>query len=89
VGVANCVERLALGGGEFVGRVVLAAGLHEDEWAVVGDEVVFEKFGRRFEPLAKQAPETFAGNFAARACQAFDGTFGVFPFWVGDDAVDR
>src|SRR3954454_9373190 len=49
--VADGEKRLALTWWEFVGGAVPAGFFEEGEWAIVGDEVITEKFVRRAEPL--------------------------------------
>jgi hypothetical protein len=88
VTVTGPVEEFLFCGGEFVGSVVAAGFLHEDEGAVVENEVVGEKFPGRCEALLEEPPEPPAAHFRALASEAFDGAFGVFVRGFSDLGVD-
>jgi len=61
--VAGFADWSHLSDGEFVGSAVLAAGLHEDEWAVVYGEVIGEEGRGIGEFLRKIAPQTATADF--------------------------
>lgn len=88
VAVTGSVDGFHLGVGDFVGGAITAGLLHEDEGAVVGDEVIGEEISRVGEPLAEESPEPATADFRAGAGKAIDGTFGVFVFWFLDGSFD-
>ena len=75
--VAGCVDRSAFVRRKLVRRPVASAGLHEDEGAVVRNEMVSEE-GLRIAPsLGDRAPESGATDFAPAACETLDGASGM------------
>jgi len=76
--VTRLVESVSLGRGKFVRRSVAAGFLHEDERAVIGDEMATEE-GFGFMPMIRDcAPEARAADLASRTCKAIDRSFRVF-----------
>ena len=88
MGVASGAEQLALGDRKLVGSTVFSTCFHEYERAIVGDKVLLEELVGRSKPIAEQAPEPFARDFAARAIQALDRPLGMFVFRSANFAVD-
>ena len=86
--VARGHQRRGFCGGKFVGGAVAAGVFHKGERAVVGDEVVGEKFFRCGEAFAEESPQATSADFAARAGEAVDGTFGMFAGGFADGGVD-
>ena len=86
--VAGRVQRLALGGEQLVGRAILAGGFHEDEGAVVGDEMLAEEcFGG--SPMASDGgPDARPAHFAARTGESVDRALRVLGARSVDAGVD-
>lgn len=85
VGVAKGEERGAFGGGEFIGGEIGAGGGHEDEGAIIGDEMVLKKGVGGAEAFGEETPKSAAAHFTSGAVEAEDGTLGKF---LGG-AIDR
>ena len=78
VGVAGFVESRAFGAREFIRRTVASAFLHEDERAVVGDEMLCKE-GFGLSPMARDcAPEPRTADFAPGASEALNRSPGMF-----------
>ena len=75
--IAGAVERLALGGGQLVGRAVAPARFEEEQRAVVRDEVVGEEARRAAEVGRDRAPQSRAADLAARAREPMNGPLRV------------
>lgn len=78
VGVAGVEEGFLFGSGELVRGAVAAAFFHEDEGAVVGDEVLREEVGGVGVDFFEESPKSATGDFGFLAGEAFDDAFGVF-----------
>jgi serine protease Do len=88
VGIAGGFHGGGFGGGELVGGVIAAAVFDEDEWAVVGDEVIFKEGFCFAEALSEEAPEASAADFGLGTGEADDGAFGMFAVGFADRLVD-
>ena len=88
VPVAGGGEERLLAGGELVRRPVAARLLHEDQRAVVEDEVVGEELIGRPEALPEEAPEASAAHLGARAAEALDEALGVLLLRLADMCLD-
>ena len=72
MGVAEVLHGGGFLGGQFVGRAIAAAVLHEDQRAVVGDEVVFKESVGAAEALFEQTPQSPPTDLRLLAGEADD-----------------
>ena len=86
--IARLVEGLALRGRELVWGSVLARILHEDEGAIVCDEVVSKKGFRRAPMSRDGSPDSGSADLTARAVKSIDRTLGVLRNRTVDSLVD-
>lgn len=73
---------------EFVRGAVAAAFLHEDEGAVIGDEVVGEEVVGVGILFFEESPEAATGDFRLLASEALDGAFGMLVGWFPNWGFD-
>ena len=71
--VAERKERCAFTRRKFVRRPVASTDFDEGERAIIGDKVLGKKFLGRAETFGKQAPQSFAADFAAVTIKSRDG----------------
>ncbi len=88
VQVAGFEEGGAFGCGKFVGGTVSRAFFHEDERAIVEDEVFGEEVFGVWIALGKESPEASARDFGLFAIEAEDGPLGVFGLGLLDRFAD-
>ena len=86
--ITGLVERIGLGGGEFIGREIFATGLDEDERAVIGHEVLAEEVFGCAEFGCEMAPEASAAHFGLRAVKTEHGAFGMLTRWFAHRFAD-
>ena len=77
-----------LRGGQFVRRAVAATAFQESQGAIVHHDMLGKELRRRPKPLRKQAPETPAADFRARAGKAGDGPPRMLALGMADGACD-
>lgn len=62
---------------EFIGGKIGSGIFHPDQRAVVGDEMLIEKFLRFLKFLREESPESLSGNLGTRTVESGNGAFGM------------
>ena len=88
MGVARVLHGGGFRGGQFVGRAIATAVLHEDKRAVVDDEVIFKESISTAEALFEQAPQAPPTDLRLFAGEADDAAFKMFVLGLADVFVD-
>merc|ERR1712034_53556 len=86
--IAGRKEGLAFARRQLVGGAVAAAFFHEDQGAVIGDEVLLEKTLRSPKMRGHRAPEPRPAHFAPRAGKALDRALGIDSGGLGHRCLD-
>lgn len=76
--VTGLVERISFIRWQLVGRAVPSGGFHENQGAIVGDEMLTKKRVWISPVVGDCPPETSAADFASRTVKSIDATFWMF-----------
>lgn len=88
VGIAGVVEGFLFGSREFIGSAIFAGFFHEDQGAIVKDDMIFKEGLWTSKAVGEEAPEAASGDFRFFAGKAFDGAFRVFGVGFSDGGFD-
>src|SRR5688572_5682743 len=69
---------------QLVGSPIEAALLHEGEWTIVDDKVLFKELRRFAEALREQSPKPLPADLASRTIEPEHDAFRMFDPWFAD-----
>lgn len=75
-------------GWKLIGGDIASRAFHENQRAIIDDEMLLKKCLGRCKLLLEQSPQAAAGNFASRAVPALNGTLGMLAQRSADGSID-